>query len=93
MESRSYTVYVLRNPQGKRYIGLTEHLETRIGQHNSGISTWTRSRGPWTCIWSESAHTLSSARQLESFLKRQKGGVGFFSRTGLTRDTAPPAGS
>ena len=78
-----YSVYVLRNPAGSHYVGLTSDVETRAAQHNTGKSKWTAKRGPWNLIWVKSNLSLSEARQLENLLKRQKGGIGFYRLTGL----------
>ena len=80
-----YQVYVLRNPADRFYIGLSENVAIRLKQHNSGVSQWTRSRGPWTLAWTSEAMSFSDARKLEIWLKRQKGGGGFFRHTGLAR--------
>jgi putative endonuclease len=82
-----YQVYVLQNPARRFYTGLSENVAARLVQHNSGISKWTKSRGPWTLVWSSDLLSLSEARKLENFLKRQKGGDGFYRRTGLVRST------
>jgi predicted GIY-YIG superfamily endonuclease len=82
-----YSVYVLRNPAGRFYIGLSDDIQRRIRQHNSGASQWTRSRGPWVLVWTGDAVTLTDARKLENLLKRQKGGDGFYRLTGLPRST------
>ena len=71
-----YQVYILINPDGKRYIGLSENVITRLGQHNAGLSKWTKGKGPWTLLWTSEAMSLSAARKLENQLKRQKGGDG-----------------
>jgi putative endonuclease len=81
--AKRYQVYVLRNLIGSHYIGLTDSLERRLSQHNSGTSKWTRSRGPWSLVWQSASLTLGSARKLENLLKRQKGGIGFYQITGL----------
>jgi len=78
-----YRVYVIENSECRRYIGLSEDVEHRLEDHNSGISKWTRYRGPWTLIWTSEAMSLSDARKLENKLKRQKGGSGFYAITGL----------
>jgi putative endonuclease len=78
-----YRVYVIENPAGRRYIGLSEAVENRVKQHNDGVSKWTRSKGPWRLIWTSEAMSLSAARKLENKLKRQKGGAGFAAITGL----------
>ncbi len=78
-----YWVYVLRNPAGKYYIGLTNDVARRLEQHNSGQSKWTKKHGPWKLAWQQGPMTLGDARKLENWLKRQKGGVGFHGFTGL----------
>jgi len=77
MSDTTVYVYVITNPAGKNYIGLSEDVLKRLGQHNHGISKWTRNRGPWSLKWKSSPLTLSEARKLENRLKRQKGGHGF----------------
>ena len=81
-----YRVYILRNPKGRLYIGLRENVTHRVEQHHSGVSTWTRARGPWKLVWTSGPLSLGEARKLESLLKRQKGGVNFFHITGLPRN-------
>jgi hypothetical protein len=41
-----YFVYILQNPEGRYYIGLSDNLVRRLEQHNLGVSKWTRGRGP-----------------------------------------------
>ena len=79
----SYRVYVLRNPKGKFYIGISEDVGLRVKQHNSGQSSWTKDKGPWVLVWQSGNLSLGGARKLENLLKRQKGGVGFYRITGL----------
>jgi putative endonuclease len=76
MQPATYRVYLIRNPAGTRYIGLSEDVDRRIGQHNGGISRWTRGRGPWSLEWVSTPRSLGEARKLENLLKRQKGGIG-----------------
>jgi len=80
-----YQIYVLRNPKGQLYIGISENVSNRLQQHNQGASKWTSRRGPWDLIWTSASMPLSEARKFEIRLKRQKGGVGFFALTGLTK--------
>jgi putative endonuclease len=82
MDAR-YFVYVLQNSDARYYVGLTDDVMRRVGQHNEGVSRWTRGKGPWHLVWKHGPLTLSAARKLESELKRQKGGDGFFRVTGL----------
>ncbi len=81
----NYRVYVIQNPEGRHHIGLSEDVEKRLNDHNSGVSTWTRHRGPWLLVWMGPEQTLSEARKLERELKAQKGGQGFYQRTGLQK--------
>jgi putative endonuclease len=83
----TYKVYVIENPSGKLYIGLSEDVSTRLQQHNEGISKWTKGKGPWKLLWTSQAMPLSDARKLENHLKKQKGG------NGLRQYIAPHPGS
>ncbi|HEX7469316.1 MAG TPA: GIY-YIG nuclease family protein [Verrucomicrobiae bacterium] len=85
--TKAYQVYVIRNAAGRFYIGLSEAIQLRLQQHNDGISKWTRSRGPWTLAWASEPLSLTDARKLENYLKRQKGGIGFQKLTGLNRSS------
>ena len=78
-----YQVYILNNAKGQKYIGLTQNLQTRVLQHNSGLSRWTKGKGPWSITWASAAMSLSDARKLENKLKRQKGGLGIATLTDL----------
>ena len=81
--SKTYRVYILQNPARRHYIGLSEDVATRLLQHNAGTSKWTAKYRPWTLVWQSDEQSLSEARKLETLLKRQKGGKGFFQLTGL----------
>jgi putative endonuclease len=71
-----YYVYVLSNPAGRHYIGMTDDMARRLGQHNAGESKWTAGKGPWSLSWQSQPMSLGEARKLENLMKRQKGGVG-----------------
>lgn len=72
-----YQVYLIKNSEERIYIGLSDDVDRRLDDHNSGVSKWTRSRGPWNLVWiSHPESNLGSARKLENLLKRQKGGHG-----------------
>jgi putative endonuclease len=81
-----YRVYVLQNPKGRFYIGITDDVERRASQHNAGESHWTKGRGPWKVAWQSERLSLSDARKMENRLKRQGRGSGFYSITGLRRE-------
>ena len=79
-----YCVYVIENKSGRRYIGCSDNVQRRLAQHNSGISTWTRGKGPWRLVWIRANLSLSCARKMENLLKRQGRGLGFYKITGLS---------
>jgi len=81
----TYRVYVIQNPDKRRYIGVSEDVSQRLTDHNSGISTWTKHRGPWVLLWTSGPMTLGEARKLENKLKRQGRGSGFYTITGLPK--------
>jgi predicted GIY-YIG superfamily endonuclease len=78
-----YCVYIVRNSEGRIYIGLSEDVVKRVADHNDGVSTWTKHRGPWELIWQSESRDITSARKFENLLKRQKGGGGLYRLTGL----------
>jgi putative endonuclease len=80
-----YRVYVLQNSKGTFYIGFSKNVDVRVQQHNAGVTRSTRSKGPWRIVWQSDDLALPAARALEHELKRQKGGNGFYQKTGLQR--------
>ena len=82
-----YYCYVIYSDNfHKYYIGVTENVNHRLSGHNSGISKWTKGKGPWILVWQRKFSSLSEARKFENLLKRQKGGSGFYNLTGLSRE-------
>jgi putative endonuclease len=75
-EDKIYQVYLLKNADGHRYVGLSENVVRRLAQHNAGESKWTAKYRPWRLAWTSEAMPLGSALKLENLLKRQKGGSG-----------------
>jgi putative endonuclease len=72
-----FWVYVIQNPQGKRYIGQTDRLERRLHQHNDPAYTLTRTTkrfpGSWTLVHSETFPTRAEALAREKALKSSQG--------------------
>ncbi|MCF7667329.1 MAG: GIY-YIG nuclease family protein [Akkermansiaceae bacterium] len=78
-ETKTFTVYLIINEVGRRYIGLSECIFKRMDDHNNGRSTYTAKHRPWKLVWkvwNSPPLTLTEARKLENLLKKQKGGVG-----------------
>lgn len=68
-------VYILQNPKGKLYIGITENLATRLADHNRTdciCGKYTRKNGPWELVWSEEHPNRSSAIRRERQIKSWK---------------------
>ena len=85
VSGKPYFVYVLWSQTGGCfYIGISEDPENRKLQHNSDAGRgWTARHRPWKLVYSEKCEDYKTARLRENELKRQKGGIGFFEKTGL----------
>ncbi len=69
-----FYVYVLQSESTSRiYIGQTKDLPNRMSAHKSGLARYTRSRGPWTLVYSEEYETRSEAMVRERQLKGGQG--------------------
>jgi putative endonuclease len=55
------------------YTGSTDDLRKRFNQHNSGKSTYTKSRGPYKLIYYEACLNEQDARSREKYLKTGMG--------------------
>jgi putative endonuclease len=65
-----FTVYILKSlTDQKRYIGLTENLERRLNDHNSGLVKSTKNKRPLKLIHSEQFQSKSEALKRERFFK------------------------
>ena len=67
-----YFVYVLQNSEGQLYIGFTTDLERRLRQHQEDEGSWTRKRGPWKLVHSETFSDRAEAMKRERRLKSGK---------------------
>jgi putative endonuclease len=69
-----YFVYVLRSQVCDRfYVGMSEDVERRIGEHNSGKTKSTKFYAPWNLVFVEKFETRIEARNREKFLKAGSG--------------------
>jgi len=69
-----WLVYVLKSLRsGKRYVGITQHLDRRLGEHNAGKSKFTSGHVPWSVLYSESFETTVEARAREKYFKSAAG--------------------
>lgn len=69
-----YYTYILKSKKdGKIYTGYTQDLRKRLNQHNKGLSTYTKGRGPFMLIYYESCLLEDKARSRELYLKSGMG--------------------
>ena len=68
-----YSVYVLRNPQGRLYVGSTSEMERRVLQHQRDEGGWTHGRGPWQLVYYEHFANRAEAMGRERGLKGGRG--------------------
>jgi putative endonuclease len=70
-----FYVYVLYSESaGKKYTGYTTNLTARLSQHNEGFSgSFTKGKGPWKLIYSETYNNRTEAQQREKYLKTGAG--------------------
>lgn len=69
-----YIVYVLSNTVARKsYVGLTDNLDRRLKEHNSGDSYYTKRYAPWKVIYTEELNSQFEARKREKYLKSASG--------------------
>jgi hypothetical protein len=72
----------LRTATASFTLALVKNVALRVQQQNAGLTPSTRARGPWKLAWQSD---VLSFGMLELDLKRQKGGNGFYQKTGLRK--------
>lgn len=70
-------VYILKNRQGKYYIGSCKNIDIRLKRHNQNSVRSTKNKGPFRIIYKEEFSTLTEALKRENQLKAYKGGRAF----------------
>jgi putative endonuclease len=65
-----FFTYILVNKEGIYYKGSTSDYKKRLQEHNEGLNTFTRGRGPWKLIFVQSFETRQEALICEKKLKR-----------------------
>lgn len=67
-------VYVIKSQKNKfRYVGITNNLERRLLDHNSGKNNSTSFYKPFDLIYKETHKDYKKARDRERFLKSGQG--------------------
>lgn len=68
--SSNYIVYMLQCGDGSLYTGITNDLEKRLLAHTSGKGAkYTRGRGPFTVVYTQSFQSKSEALKAEHRIK------------------------
>ena len=69
-----YYLYILKSLKDNNlYIGISQNVEERLKQHNSGKTFSTKGRRPFILIYTETHKTRDEARQRQKFLKSYTG--------------------
>ncbi len=81
-------VYVLKSLKNKSwYIGCTNDLKSRLKEHNSGKSEYTKNFMPWKIIYYEAGINKKEAFKRERYLKSGYGRRYLKKRLGDERGT------
>jgi len=67
-------VYILKSQTSEKYYtGVTDNLERRIKEHNSGNSDFTSWSGPYKLVWCSAFMNKTKAYDFEKYLKSSSG--------------------
>jgi predicted GIY-YIG superfamily endonuclease len=67
-------LYILESEKdGIHYIGISEDVNHRLKEHNSGKNHFTKGHRPWRILYTEEFSTASEARQREKYFKTGAG--------------------
>ncbi|MBI3331785.1 GIY-YIG nuclease family protein [Candidatus Peregrinibacteria bacterium] len=66
-------VYILRNKDGKNYVGLTDDIDDRLARHNRGEISSTAKFAPWEMAHFAAFKTRKKAAIYEKYLKSGSG--------------------
>ena len=65
-----HNVYVIISEKDNRmYVGMTQDINKRLQQHNSGYTRSTKGYRPWRLFYTEQFATKVAARNREVYLK------------------------
>ena len=65
-----FTIYAIKsNTKNYIYVWMTNNIEKRIKEHNSGYEKTTKPYAPFTLIYTEKLATRSEARIREKYFK------------------------
>ena len=64
-----YSIYILKNKDGRHYIGMSHEVERRLESHNRGRVRSTKPYRPWVIAYVEKCGNRLDARNREVLLK------------------------
>lgn len=68
----AYFVYLLKSQSTDRYyVGITDNLKRRLGEHNSGKNISTKRFGNHSLVWFKEYNSTIDARKHEKWLKKK----------------------
>ena len=68
-----YTIYVLKDKNGKLYKGITNNLSRRLNEHKRGKTNTTAKMKDFALIYKENYNDFIEARKRELYLKSAAG--------------------
>ena len=84
--SQAAYVYLLRSREdGSYYVGWTTDVLRRLGEHNEGLSTYTRRKLPWQLVGIEACSSSMAAKARERVLKRSPRSLARFKKRVLAQ--------
>jgi len=67
-----YYLYILQSQNdGRFYVGVSNNVERRLSEHNSGLAKSTAPYKPWRLRHVEEFQDIKSAYQRERFIKKK----------------------
>lgn len=64
-------MYILKNPDGLLYTGITNDMARRLKAHNTGRGArYTKGKGPWEVAYTEPAEGHGAALRREAAIKK-----------------------
>ena len=68
-----YIYAIVSEMDGIIYVGMSRDCESRLKEHNSGKSSYTRGHIPWRLFYTEFVGDAISARSREKYFKTASG--------------------
>lgn len=69
-----FVTYILKSKGfPKTYVGVTNDINRRIGEHNAGKHSYTKRHIPWEVFYFEEFNNFTDARKREKYFKTASG--------------------